>query len=104
MKFKQAKTEIRRALREDCDDAKLVELLEAARNNHIPFASLKTCLAMRVHGNCRAAGLRPRGYSTSLAYGMIDGGDKKRQRILVPMILAEMRRRVLERGEQWKSL
>lgn len=105
MTFKSAKNTIRAALRE-CPDSKLAELLDAARAGKVPYTNSRICLATRIHGDW-LDGIPGMGSPTPeynnleaaylwLPKGRLypfEGYDAVGQRILIPMILAEIRRR-----------
>jgi hypothetical protein len=96
MTFKESKSVIRAALA-NASDAKLIEVLEAARAGEMPYCSQGYCFAARVigWGVSEAA-------TASVAYRLLVKRvyppsvleyDEIRQRIVVAMVLAEMRRR-----------
>lgn len=106
MTFKQAKAVIRAALRE-APDAKLVNVLTAARAGQVKYwdGNCAHCFAGRLIGSARALRYTPDGsptrnwWSLSRAYKHLDwygselGRDGIRQRIITVMILAEIARR-----------
>lgn len=106
MDFRQAKGIIRAALRE-ASDGKLIEVLEAARARQMPWISCHMCLAGRLRGGgpdvafsdesdayATLGGPITNNYTTFLKALQVT--DLTRQRVLVPMVLAEMKRRMAQ--------
>jgi hypothetical protein len=100
MKFKQAKGIIRAALA-GASDEKLCELLDAARAGMVPWNSCQYCVAGRLYPERGRIAWMPE----SDAYAVIGGvspdavpreislTEDRRQRVLIPMLLAEIKRR-----------
>jgi len=106
MTFHESKPIIRKALSE-ASDAKLVELLDDARAGKVPFGRCETCICGHLIGPDWDADDLPTEHPRwilSSAYAELShlpnghwlpirDDDARRQRVLVPMILAEIRRR-----------
>lgn len=101
MTFREAKQIIRGALAE-VGDAKLIEVLEAARAGELPWISLCrcVCLATVLYGPFVSCFARdPLRDPVSDAYGYLGWSktiidwSQSRQRILIPMVLSEIRQR-----------
>ena len=118
MRFKEAKSVVRRYLREVYTDRDLVRALDHARAGKLAYNSC-CCFAgcpgagERLHGDrntmsgseffgpCSSFDFRAFRNDSQLASDAycdlvsVDAGDPERRRILIPMILSEIRRRTL---------